>query len=78
MREDTVAQGADTLVLSALDEIAWTLNLRGSDVPFTPVFFSYLVIEANKTTVYLPPKKITNLVKDHLNASAPDDEDAVR
>lgn len=38
------AQDADTLLLTALDEIAWTLNLRGGDVACTPVFLSFLLI----------------------------------
>ncbi len=38
------AAGADAFVLSALDEIAWLLNLRGSDIDFNPVFLSYLIV----------------------------------
>ncbi|CAH0731135.1 unnamed protein product, partial [Brenthis ino] len=41
------SRGASALVLSALDDIAYTLNIRGSDIPFNPVFFSYLVIRAD-------------------------------
>ncbi|CAH2083404.1 unnamed protein product [Euphydryas editha] len=41
------ARQASALVLTALDDIAYTLNLRGSDIPFNPVFFSYLVIRAD-------------------------------
>ncbi|XP_052748416.1 xaa-Pro aminopeptidase ApepP-like isoform X2 [Galleria mellonella] len=39
--------GASALVLTALDDIAYTLNLRGSDIPYNPVFFSYLIIKDN-------------------------------
>ena len=42
---------ADVLVLSALDDVAWLLNLRGSDIQFNPVFFSYAAI--TNTHVYL-------------------------
>lgn len=44
LRRDMAAQDADTLLLTALDEIAWTLNLRGGDVACTPVFLSFLLI----------------------------------
>ncbi|XP_047040139.1 xaa-Pro aminopeptidase ApepP-like [Helicoverpa zea] len=43
-------RGATVLLLTALDDIAYTLNVRGSDIPFNPVFFSYLVIRRNPTT----------------------------
>ncbi|XP_037303607.1 xaa-Pro aminopeptidase ApepP [Manduca sexta] len=41
------SRGAVALVLTALDDIAYTLNLRGSDIPYNPVFFSYLVIRVD-------------------------------
>uniref|UniRef100_A0A2A4JIL6 Peptidase M24 domain-containing protein n=1 Tax=Heliothis virescens TaxID=7102 RepID=A0A2A4JIL6_HELVI len=43
-------RGASVLLLTALDDIAYTLNVRGSDIPYNPVFFSYLVIRTNPTT----------------------------
>ena len=46
LREKMVAKDAVALVLTALDDIAWLLNLRGSDIEFNPVFFSYLIITA--------------------------------
>ncbi|XP_075989950.1 xaa-Pro aminopeptidase ApepP-like isoform X2 [Anticarsia gemmatalis] len=42
--------GANALLLTALDDIAYTLNLRGSDIPYNPVFFSYLIVRADVTT----------------------------
>ena len=44
-RSELVASAADKLVLSALDEVAWTLNVRGSDIPYNPVVISYVVID---------------------------------
>ena len=41
---------SSTLVVSALDEIAWLLNLRGSDISFNPVFFAYLIITLDSVT----------------------------
>ena len=51
VREKMDDNGADTLLLTALDEIAWLLNLRGNDVACTPVFLSYMIIE--KTSAIL-------------------------
>ncbi len=45
--------GAEALVLSALDELAWTFNLRGADVPFNPVFISFAIIERARTLLFL-------------------------
>ncbi|KAF5269135.1 hypothetical protein FQR65_LT02435 [Abscondita terminalis] len=60
------------LTLSALDEIAWLLNLRGSDVDCNPVFFSYVVITPCGVTVLLNLDKATSEVKDHLDKEAGD------
>ncbi|XP_073966287.1 xaa-Pro aminopeptidase ApepP-like [Choristoneura fumiferana] len=43
-------RGASALVLTALDDVAYTLNLRGSDIPYNPVFFAYLVLRVDTTT----------------------------
>lgn len=66
------------LVLTALDEIAWLLNLRGSDVPFTPVFRSYLIVGKTWATLYLPPGKSTPEVVVHLNSNGSNDANSVR
>lgn len=58
--------GTDMQIITALDEIAWLLNLRGSDVPFTPVFRAYLIVGLNWATLYLPLEKITPLIRSHL------------
>ena len=44
MREKMKEKCADVMLLTALDDIAWLLNLRGSDVPYNPVFYSYVLI----------------------------------
>ena len=53
IRECLVKQGADGLLVTALDEIAWVLNLRGNDVHCNPVFVSYLLIAPDKVTLYI-------------------------
>ena len=46
-------KGTDVLVLSALDDIAWLLNLRGSDIQYNPVFFSYTVVTLDKVYLFV-------------------------
>lgn len=48
IREAMAEAGASALVLSRLDDIAWTTNLRGSDIPYNPVFEAYLLVEADQ------------------------------
>lgn len=55
------------LLISALDEVAWTLNLRGSDVEYNPVFVSYLLIEPQTATLFIDAAKLTTRVVDYLH-----------
>lgn len=66
IREELKKCNAKALFLSALDEIAWTLNLRGSDVHCNPVVVSYLLIEEAHTHYFIQPQKITAEVADYL------------
>ncbi len=62
-----VEQRADAVVLSALDSIAWALNIRGADVAHTPVALSYAVVHASgETDFYVAPSKLTDAVRQHL------------
>ena len=58
--------GADGLLVTALDEIAWVLNLRGSDVHCNPVFVSYLLISPEKVTLYINNVKLSAEVSAYL------------
>ncbi|KAJ4367040.1 hypothetical protein N0V83_007570 [Neocucurbitaria cava] len=53
-------------VVSMLDEIAWLFNVRGSDIPYNPVFFSYAVITPTTATLYVDDSKLPEEVKRHL------------
>ena len=53
-------------MLSALDEIAWTLNLRGNDVHCNPVVISYLLITEDSTILFIAPEKVTEEVRNYL------------
>ncbi|CAO0802804.1 unnamed protein product [Mucor circinelloides] len=54
------------VIVSALDEIAWLFNLRGSDVDCNPVFYAYAVITQTQATLYINPEKLTAPVREHL------------
>ena len=58
---------ADAVVLSALDSIAWTLNVRGGDVDHTPVALAYAIVDRDGTTdLFAAPEKIDDAVRQHL------------
>ena len=59
---------ADGMLVAALDDIAWTLNLRGSDVHCNPVFVSYLLISSKSVTLYINKVKLTPEVSAYLKA----------
>lgn len=58
IREKMQDKHADAMVVSALDEIAWLLNIRGKDVEFNPVVISYLVLEQDNCTLFVLPEKV--------------------
>ena len=66
IQEAIAKNGVSAIILSALDEIAWTLNLRGNDVHCNPVFISYLLIAKKGYTLYILKEKITNEVRTYL------------
>ena len=59
---------ADGMLMAALDDIAWTLNLRGSDVHCNPVFVSYLLIAPSDVTLYINKVKLSSEVEAYLKA----------
>ena len=68
IRKSLAARGADGLLVTALDEIAWVLNLRGSDVHCNPVFVSYLLITPGNVTLYINKEKLPEEVRHCLAA----------
>ena len=66
IRKALRAQHADGMLMSALDDIAWTLNLRGTDVHCTPVFVAYLLLSTTKAVLFVNPKKLTPEVEQYL------------
>lgn len=60
------AADADGLLITALDEIAWLLNLRGSDVDYTPVVIAFAYVSEDERVLFIDSAKVTTEVKAHL------------
>ncbi len=58
--------GADSILITALDDIAWLLNLRASDIDFTPVAIAFLYLSDKDRVVFIDSSKVTGEVKEHL------------
>ena len=70
MRAKMKEAGADLLLVTMLDEVAWLMNLRGSDVQCNPVFLSYATVPLEgPAKLYVEASKLTDEVKAHLNES---------
>ncbi len=67
IREALKSKRADATVISMLDEVAWTLNLRGTDVDYNPVFVSYLFISQDQAILFVNPQKISEEVVRYLD-----------
>ncbi len=61
-------RGTFSILVSSLDEIAWTLNLRGSDIECNPVFIGYLYISHMEKALFIDPAKVTKEVEDYLKS----------
>ena len=68
IRQELRGLHADGMLMASLDDIAWTLNLRGSDVHCNPVFVSYLLIASKSVTLFVNPGKLTPEVQSYLKA----------
>lgn len=67
MREKLTQKGADAMIVSALDEIAWLLNIRGNDVEYNPVVVSYVVLEKEKCTLFVDAHKVDAAAQNYLD-----------
>ena len=59
-------QNADSILISQLDDIAWLLNLRGSDVHCNPVFVSYVLLTLNEVTLFIDEEKLDDSIRNYL------------
>ena len=72
---DVEAHGGKALFLSALDEVAWALNLRGSDIHCTPVFLAYALLSRDGSKLYVDQDKVTDEVRKAMEAANVEIED---
>lgn len=66
LRKELAKKKTAGMIVSMLDEIAWLFNLRGNDIPYNPVFFSYAAITPTSATIYVDDHKITSDVRSAL------------
>lgn len=62
IRNEMLKDNIHSYISGSLDSIAWLLNLRGNDIEYNPVFFSYIIITHNEITLYIDKRKITNIL----------------
>ncbi|KAJ4304019.1 hypothetical protein N0V88_001624 [Collariella sp. IMI 366227] len=67
LRKELEKKKAAGFVLSMLDEIAWLFNLRGSDITYNPVFFSYALVTPDSATLYVDDSKLTDECRSYLD-----------
>ena len=67
VRQALKEKRCDALVVSALDEIGWILNIRGKDVDYTPCLISYVVVEMDKCTIFVTPSKLDDAAREYLS-----------
>ena len=66
LREVLASQGADGVMLTMLDEVAWMTNMRGSDVDYNPVFVAYMLVTAAEARLFIDSGKVNDAVKEYL------------
>ncbi len=70
IRDEIVRLRAEALVMSDPHAVAWAFNIRGADVAHTPLPISYaLVPRDGRPTVFIDPRKLSNLTRDHIERS---------
>lgn len=69
VRTELQNMGADAMVVTALDEIAWLFNIRGRDIPCNPFVKSYVILTMNEIHMYVDRSKLTDKVISHLRAN---------
>lgn len=79
IRSSLLRRGAGGMLMTQLDDIAWTLNLRGTDVHCTPVFVAWLIVAEEVAVLYIKDEKLSPEVIDYLHAEgvAVDDYDNI-
>lgn len=67
IREEMDRNNAEVLLITSLEEIAWTLNMRGNDIACTPVFMSYMIITQDESVLFVQSQALSGEIKEKLN-----------
>jgi Xaa-Pro aminopeptidase len=68
VRKELMTQKVDAVVVTTLDEIAWLLNVRGSDVANSPLVEGYVFLSLDRIVLFIQPEKVTGTIREHLNS----------
>jgi Xaa-Pro aminopeptidase len=68
LRRKLAAEGADAMVVTALDEVAWLLNIRGNDVPNNPMVHGFVTVTYKSVNLYVNESKLSYEGRAHLKA----------
>ncbi|WRT63566.1 uncharacterized protein IL334_000471 [Kwoniella shivajii] len=66
LRDKLKKIGSPGMVIAGLDEVAWLFNLRGSDIPYNPVFFGYAILTKDDCTLFVSPTSLTDSVRRYV------------
>lgn len=69
VRNELRAVGADAMIVTALDEVAWLLNIRGLDLPHAPLLKAFVIIGTRDVRIFAPPGKLPLRVREALDVS---------
>ncbi|XP_071722446.1 aminopeptidase P1 [Rutidosis leptorrhynchoides] len=69
LREKLIEKNSHSIVITALDEVAWLYNIRGGDVSYSPVVHAFAIVTTNSAFLYVDNKKISSEVNSHLAQS---------
>lgn len=77
LRKELKKKKTSAFILTSLDDIAWLLNLRGTDIDFNPVFFSYCIVTLNNVYLFIDKQKLTPEVENSIGAIYNDDNSII-
>ncbi|XP_038719152.1 aminopeptidase P1-like [Tripterygium wilfordii] len=66
LREKLLSEKARGIIITALDEVAWLYNIRGSDIPYCPVVHAFTLVTTSSAFLYMDKRKVSLEVKSHL------------
>ncbi|XP_047139495.1 uncharacterized protein LOC100202963 isoform X1 [Hydra vulgaris] len=70
LRQELDANKVKAIVITALDDVAWLFNLRGKDIPYNPMFYSYAVVTQKNATLFVANQKLSSNIKNNLCTNA--------